>query len=75
MLCQEDNSRASEREPDITFLPKDYQDIIPHDDDPMVISLQIFKWDVKKVLINPGSSADVLYYDTFERMGLDSEQL
>ena len=75
MLCQEDNNHALEREPDITFSPKDYQDIVSHDDDPTVITLQIFKWDVKRVLIDPGSLADILYYETFERMGLDSEQL
>lgn len=49
--------------------------MIPHGDDPMVITLQIFKWDVKRVLIDLGSSAEILYYETIERMGLDYEQL
>jgi hypothetical protein len=75
MLCQEYETPASGREPDISFTTKDFRDVIPHDDDPMVITLQIFKWDVKRVLIDPGSSADILYYDTFDRMGLDPEQL
>jgi hypothetical protein len=30
---------------------------------------------VKRVLIDPGSSADILYSDAFEKMGLDEEQL
>jgi hypothetical protein len=30
---------------------------------------------MKRVLIDPASSADILYYDTFDRMGLDPEQL
>lgn len=46
MLCQEDNKQAAEREPDISFSPKDYQDVVPHDDDHMVITLQIFMWDI-----------------------------
>jgi hypothetical protein len=75
MLCHEDNKQATEREPDICFSPKDYRDVVPHDDDPMVITLQIFKWDIRRVLIDPGISADILYYETFERMGLDPEQL
>jgi len=37
--------------------------------------VQILKWDVKRVLIDPGSSTDILYYDTFKKMGLDLEQL
>lgn len=75
MLCQEYDEQTSEHEPDISFMAKDYSDLIPHDDDPMVISLQIVKWNVKRVLIDPGSFASVLYYDTFDRRGLDPEQL
>jgi len=75
MLCQEDNKQAAEREPEISFSSRDYQDIVPHDDDPMVITLQIFKWDIKRVLIDTGSSADILYYEIFERTGFDPEQL
>jgi hypothetical protein len=71
MLCQEDNKQAAEREPDVFFSPRDFQDVVPHDDDPMVIAVQIFKWDTKRVLINTGSSTDILYYETFERMGID----
>jgi hypothetical protein len=73
LLCQEGSNQTFEREPDITFSPKYFQDIIPHHDNPMVITVQIFKWDVKRVLIDPGSSADIQYYDTFKKMGLDSE--
>jgi hypothetical protein len=75
MLCQEYGEQTSDREPDISFTTKDYKDVIPHNDDPMVITLQIFKWDVKIVLVDPRSSADILYYDTFDRIGLDPEQL
>jgi hypothetical protein len=75
MLCQEYEETDQKHEPDVSFTSKDYRDIVPHDDDPMVVTLQIFKWDVKRVLIDPGSSADILYYDTFDRMGLDPEQL
>lgn len=75
MLCEEDNKQTLTREPEITFTPKDFQGIIPHDDDPMVITLQILKWDVMRVLIDPGSSTDILYYDAFEKMGFDDEQL
>jgi len=41
----------------------------------MVVTLQIFNWDVKRVLIDLGSSTDILHYDTFEKLGLDPEQL
>jgi len=55
MLCQENTKQVAEREPDILFSPKDCQDVVPHDNDPMVITLQTFKWDIKRVLIDTGS--------------------
>ena len=65
----------SKRDPDIKFSTTDYEGVVPHDDDPMVITLQIFNCDVKRVLIDPGCSADILYYDAFERLELDPDQL
>jgi hypothetical protein len=47
MLCQEYEKQVPEHEPDVSFTAKDYKDVVPHDDDPMVVTLQIFKWDVK----------------------------
>ena len=75
MLLDDNNNRALAQEPGITFSTKDYEGIIPHDNDPMVITLQIFNWNVKRVLIDPESSADILYYQAFEKIGLDEKQL
>jgi len=70
-----DRTSDSRREQDISFTPDDCEVVVPHDDDPMVVTLQIHNWDVKRVLIDPGSSANILYYDAFERLGLAPEQL
>jgi hypothetical protein len=56
-------------------LAADYEGVVPHDDDLMVVTLQIFNWDVQRVLIDPGSSTNILYYEAFEKLGLDLEQL
>jgi len=64
-----------QRERSITFEPSDFEGVVPYNDDPMVVTLQIFNWDVKRVLIDPRSSTDILYYDAFEKIGLDPEQL
>ncbi|MCI53099.1 hypothetical protein A2U01_0074345, partial [Trifolium medium] len=45
------------------------------DDDPLVIQVQILNCDVKRVLINSGSSADILYWEAFKAMQLSDEQL
>jgi hypothetical protein len=49
--------------------------VIPHDDDPLVVQVQILNCDVKRVLIDSGSSADIMYWDAFKAMQLVGEQL
>jgi hypothetical protein len=61
--------------PDLSFSPKDATNITPHDDDPLVIQVQILNCDVKRVLIDSGSSADIMYWDAFRAMQLAGEQL
>ncbi|GAU51615.1 hypothetical protein TSUD_182110 [Trifolium subterraneum] len=61
--------------PEITFNSKDGRVVIPLDDDPLVIQVQILNCDVKRVLIDTGSSADILYWDAFKAMRLSDKQL
>ncbi|KAK2371898.1 hypothetical protein QL285_073098 [Trifolium repens] len=61
--------------PDLSFSPRDATDIVPHDDDPLVIQVQILNCDVKRVLIDSGSLADIMYWDAFKAMQLAGEQL
>jgi hypothetical protein len=61
--------------PDLSFSPKDAQGVVPHDDDPLVIQVQIMNCDVKRVLIDSGSSADIMYWEAFKAMQLSGEQL
>ena len=44
-------------------------------DDALVVSIQIEDYNMHKVLINNGSSADILYYPAFQQMGIGREQL
>ncbi|KAK2389333.1 hypothetical protein QL285_062928 [Trifolium repens] len=48
---------------------------MPHDDDPLVIQVQILNCDVKRVLIDSGSSADIMYWEAFKAMQLSNEHL
>jgi len=47
--------------PPITFRDDDFQAIDPQHDDPMVISIEIEDFAVRKTLVDPGSSVDILY--------------
>jgi hypothetical protein len=74
MLIDDRVNQTLGQEPNITFPTKDYEGVVPHDDT-MVVTLQIFNWDVKRVLIGPCISVNILYYNAFEKTGLDPEQL
>nr|XP_009383411.1 PREDICTED: uncharacterized protein LOC103971180 [Musa acuminata subsp. malaccensis] len=62
-----------EHEPTITFGAGEVER--SHHDDALVISVQIANAQVKRVMVDTGSSADVLYFDAFGRLGLTQENL
>ncbi|XP_072062271.1 uncharacterized protein [Arachis hypogaea] len=61
--------------PQITFEAFNFNTNVTNLDDPVVISLQLGDLLVKKVLLDPGSSADVLFYSTFQKMKLSNNIL
>ena len=46
----------------------------PHDD-ALVVNLRVGDYNMHRVLVNNGSSTDILYYLTFQQMGINREQL
>ena len=59
----------------IAFTEEDLQEVrIPHDD-PVIILLTIANFNVKRILVDNGSSADILYYDAFQKIKLPCNQI
>ncbi|XP_077226470.1 uncharacterized protein LOC143888951 [Tasmannia lanceolata] len=59
----------------ISFSSEDYKGLqVPHDD-ALVIRLIISNYDVGKILVDTGSSVNVLYLGTFEEMKLGEGRL
>ncbi|XP_017426213.1 uncharacterized protein LOC108334788 [Vigna angularis] len=56
--------------PDITFTNADFHAPDPDHDDPMVITASIARYDVGKVLVDQGSSVNILYWSTFRKIAL-----
>ncbi|XP_020205721.1 uncharacterized protein LOC109790885 [Cajanus cajan] len=67
--------RATIHMPPITFTDRDFKGVDPVQDDPMVISVEINNCVVKKTLVDQGSSADILYWKTFEQLGIPKQEL
>jgi hypothetical protein len=56
-------------------LDSDLKDVqLPHND-PLVITLRIGNYDVKRVLVDQGSFAEVMYQDLYEKLGLGEVDL
>ena len=54
----------------ITFIDEDVGGIQTSHDDAMVISLTIDNYEVKHVLVDNESSADILFYEVFQKINL-----
>lgn len=54
----------------ITFMWTDVEGVQYLHDDPVVISLNIFNYDVNCVLVDNESSVDILFFDAFLKMDI-----
>ncbi|KAK3036213.1 hypothetical protein RJ639_030369 [Escallonia herrerae] len=59
----------------ITFFDDDSKDIKTPHDDPLVITIKDGNFDVKRVLIDNGSSAEILFHDAFKKMNIPTDRL
>ncbi|XP_057432163.1 uncharacterized protein LOC130724914 [Lotus japonicus] len=59
----------------IIFTPQDFAHVIPHDNDPIVVTIRVNNYVTKKVFLDQGSSADIIYGDAFDRLGLKESDL
>ena len=55
-------------ESDIVFTRRDLRDVVPHDNDPVVISVVTAGRKVHRVLVDQGSLADVMFLSTFNKL-------
>ncbi|KAK3011492.1 hypothetical protein RJ639_012497 [Escallonia herrerae] len=61
--------------PTISFSEDEIGDIKTPHDDPLVVTLRVGNFDVKRILVDNGSSAEVLFYEAFQKMNIPSDRL
>ena len=59
----------------LSFSEEDMDCTIQTHDDALVITLRIGGYDVKRVMVDGGSAAEVMYPDLYKGLGLKSEDL
>ncbi|RZS24414.1 hypothetical protein BHM03_00057478 [Ensete ventricosum] len=65
--------RAEQKRPKVQRDPKitaRFENEYPGHDDALVISARIANAHVKRIMIDTGSSADILYFDAFQKLGI-----
>jgi len=55
---------------DLAFTKADLRNVIPRDNDPMVVSVVTVGRKVHRVLVDQGSSPDVMFWSTFNKLQL-----
>ena len=60
---------------DLVFTKADLQDVVPHENDPVVISVVTTGRKVHRVLVDQGSSTDVMFWTTFNKLQVSPYQL
>ncbi|GAV66450.1 hypothetical protein CFOL_v3_09960, partial [Cephalotus follicularis] len=73
---QEEQQQQQPRDEEvISFSEADYEGIrLPHDD-PVVVTLLVELFTMKRILIDSGSSADILYKHAFDQLRIPADQL
>ena len=66
---------ARRESPIIGFSEEDARRLHHPHDDALVVSIQIEDYNMHRVLVDNGSSADILYYPALQQMGIDREWL
>ncbi|XP_016167927.1 uncharacterized protein LOC107610382 [Arachis ipaensis] len=61
--------------PTISFTKEDRQGIIPGHDNPVVITMVLANAHLHRILVDHGSSADILFKPAFDKLGLDEKEL
>ena len=60
---------------EIVFLSSDLEGVILRHDDPIVISTVMVNAEVKRVLVDRGSSVDIIFLDAFNKLALRNSNL
>ncbi|KAL0340376.1 UNVERIFIED_CONTAM: hypothetical protein Sradi_4554400 [Sesamum radiatum] len=64
----------SEKQEEISFNSQDMDPMRNQNNDALVISATLANFLVKKVLVDSGSSANIIFYDAFVQLGIDNAQ-
>uniref|UniRef100_A0A2N9ESH3 Uncharacterized protein n=1 Tax=Fagus sylvatica TaxID=28930 RepID=A0A2N9ESH3_FAGSY len=75
LVTQKSNKKPRVEDLPITFTEEDACKVFHPHDDALVVTMEIAGYSTRRVLINNGSSADIIYLTAFQQMKIDKDQL
>ena len=69
------SKKARKEQPIIHFTDEDMEGVrVPHND-PLILTLKLKHFKVQRILVDPGNSSEILYFECFKRMDLGENDL
>jgi hypothetical protein len=59
----------------LSFSEEDARGVVMPHDDALVVTLTVANHRIHRILVDNGSSADILYWLAFQQMGIDRERI
>jgi hypothetical protein len=59
----------------LSFSEEDTRGVVMPHDDTLVVTLTVANHGIHRILVDNGSSADILYWLAFQQMGIDRERI
>jgi hypothetical protein len=59
----------------LSFSEEDARGVVTPHDDALVVTLTVANHGIHRILVDNGSSADILYWPTFQQMGIDRDRI
>jgi hypothetical protein len=75
LVTQKTDKKLKLEDLPITFAEEDARKVFHPHDDALVITLEIAGYSTRRVLIDNGSSADIIYLTAFQQMKIGKDQL
>ena len=69
------SKKAGRALPAIYFTDSDLDGVRVPNNDPLILTLKIKNFKVQRILVDSGSSFEIMYFECFQRMGLDVKDL
>uniref|UniRef100_A0A2N9GFR2 Uncharacterized protein n=1 Tax=Fagus sylvatica TaxID=28930 RepID=A0A2N9GFR2_FAGSY len=75
LVTQKSNKKPRVEDLPITFIEEDACKVFHPHDDALVVTMEIVGYSTRRVLIENGSSADIIYLTAFQQMKIGKDQL